>query len=178
LRDDFPRQTITEIAKGVGYRCSNPECARPTVGSNAAQDGVITIGVAAHICAASSGGPRYDPAQTRDARRGKDNGVWLCQNCGRLVDADTQKFTVELLIRWRRDAQQRAFRELVAPGVPAPTEEAARVGSIIATDNRFTADADFDKLFAKVHDAAGADLAAYRRGPRSRSSPTAQFARC
>jgi hypothetical protein len=50
------RQTITEIAKGVGYRCSNPECARPTVGANAAQDGIIIIGVAAHICAASPGG--------------------------------------------------------------------------------------------------------------------------
>ncbi len=57
MRDDFPRQTITEIAKGVGYRCSNLECARPTVGANAAQDGVSTIGVAAHICAASQGGP-------------------------------------------------------------------------------------------------------------------------
>jgi hypothetical protein len=53
----FQKQTITEIAKGVGYRCSNPECARPTVGANAAQEGLITIGVAAHICAASPGGP-------------------------------------------------------------------------------------------------------------------------
>ena len=164
MRDDFPRQTITEIAKGVGYRCSNPECARPTVGANAAQDGVITIGVAAHICAASPGGPRYHPAQTREARRGTDNGIWLCQNCGRLIDADPQKFTVEVLTGWKRDAQERAFRELVAPGDPAPTEEAARVGSIIAADNASAADADFDKLFAKVQDAAAADLAAYRRG--------------
>ena len=97
MRDDFPKQTITEIAKGVGYRCSNPECARPTVGANAAQDGLITIGVAAHICAASPGGPRYEPVQTREARRAKENGIWLCQNCGRLVDADAQKFTVEVL---------------------------------------------------------------------------------
>jgi hypothetical protein len=56
VRDDFLKQTITEIAKGVGYRCSNPDCARPTVGANAEQTGVITIGVAAHICAASPGG--------------------------------------------------------------------------------------------------------------------------
>jgi NACHT C-terminal Alpha/Beta 2 len=164
VRDDFPRQTITEIAKGVGYRCSNPECSRPTVGANATQDGVITIGVAAHICAASPGGPRYNAAQTREARRRKENGIWLCQNCGRLIDADPQNFTVEILIGWKRDAQERAFRELVAPGVPAPTEEAARVRSIIAFDNASAADADFDKLFAKVRAAAGTDLAAYRRG--------------
>jgi hypothetical protein len=171
VRDDFPRQTITEIAKGVGYRCSNPECARPTVGANAAQDGSITIGVGAHICAASPGGPRYNPAQTLADRRGKDNCIWLCQNCGRLVDADPQKFTVEVLIGWKRDAQERAFRELVAPGVPAPTEEAARVGSIIAADNTSAADANFDKLFAKVHAAASADLAAYRRAPIGRATP-------
>ena len=161
MRDDFPRQTITEIAKGVGYRCSNPKCGRPTVGANAAQDGVIIIGVAAHICAASPGGPRYNSAQTREARRRTDNGIWLCQNCGRLIDADPQTFTVEVLTGWKRHAQARAFRELVAPGVPAPTEEVTRVGSIIAADNASAADADFDKLFAKVHAAAGADLGAY-----------------
>jgi hypothetical protein len=165
VRDDFPKQTITEIAKGVGYRCSNPECRRPTVGANAAQDGIITTGVAAHICAAATGGPRYNHAQIREARRGKENGLWLCQNCGRLVDADPEKFTVEILHDWKREAQERAFRELVVSGFAAPTEEAVRVGLIVAADNTSAADADFDKLFARAHAAAGADLAAYKRGP-------------
>jgi hypothetical protein len=80
-----------------------------------------------------------------------------------LVDADPGKFTVEVLTRWKRDAQLRAFRELVASGVPESTEEVARVGSIITADNRSTADAGFDRLFAKVHDAASADLATYTR---------------
>jgi hypothetical protein len=53
---------------------------------------------------------RYEPAQTRDARRAKENGIWLCQNCGRLVDADAQKFTIEVLTGWKRSAQERAFR--------------------------------------------------------------------
>src|SRR5258707_9005559 len=131
VRDDFTKRTITEIAKGVGYRCSNPECRRPTVGANAAQDGTIIIGVAAHICAASLGGPRYNAAQTPEARRSKENGLWLCQNCGRLVDADPDKFTVEKLTGWKRDAQTRAFRELVAPGT-AFAEETARVEARIA----------------------------------------------
>jgi hypothetical protein len=109
VRDDFPKQTITEIAKGVGYSCSNPECNRPTVSANAVQDGLIMIGVAAHICAAAPGGPRYNPAQSREERRSKDNGIWLCQNCGRLIDTDPKKFTVEALIEWKRGAQDRAF---------------------------------------------------------------------
>jgi hypothetical protein len=97
VRDNFSRQAIAQVAKGVGYRCSNPDCARATVGANAEQDGIISIGVAAHIRAAAAGGPRFDPAQGADSRRAKENGIWLCQNCGRLVDVDPQKFTVELL---------------------------------------------------------------------------------
>jgi hypothetical protein len=162
LRDDFTKRTITEIAKGTGYRCSNPECRRPTVGANAAQDGTIIIGVAAHICAASSGGPRYNAAQTPEARRSKENGLWLCQNCGRLVDADPDKFTVEQLTGWKREAQTRAFRELVA-FVAALAEEPARVEATIAADDR-PVDAEFDAVFEKVHAAAAADLATYKRG--------------
>lgn len=163
MRDDFLKQTVTEIAKGVGYRCSNPECARPTVAANAEQTGVIAIGVAAHICTASPGGPRYSAAQTRETRRGKENGIWLCQNCGRLIDADPGKFTVELLTGWKRSAQERAFRELVAPGFPSPTEEAARIGSLAASDDAGAADAEFAARFQKVHAAAAEDLATYTR---------------
>ncbi|WP_456726679.1 NACHT domain-containing protein [Bradyrhizobium sp. USDA 3397] len=163
MRDDFTKQTIIEIAKGVAYRCSNPECRRPTVGANAAQDGTITIGVAAHICAASPGGPRYNAAQTQEARRSKENGLWLCQNCGRLVDADPNRFTVEQLAEWKHGAQARAFRELVAPDA-THAEEAARVGAAIAADDR-PHDAAFDTVFERVHAAATTDLATHKRGP-------------
>jgi len=169
LRDDFTKRAITEIAKGVGYRCSNPECRRPTVGANAAQDGTIIIGVAAHICAASPGGPRYNAAQTAEVRRSKENGLWLCQNCGRLVDADPAKFTVEQLTKWKRDAQRRAFRELVVPSA-ALAEEPARVEATIAADDR-PVDAEFDALFQKIHAAAAADLGTYKRGPMWSGDP-------
>jgi hypothetical protein len=52
-RDNFLQGTVTEIGKAVGYRCSNPDCRHPTVAANAKQDGIVTLGVAAHICAAS-----------------------------------------------------------------------------------------------------------------------------
>jgi hypothetical protein len=163
VRDDFSKGTIREIAKGVGYRCSNPDCRRPTVGANAAQNGTIIIGVAAHICAASPGGPRYNAAQMSEERSSKDNGIWLCQNCGRLVDADPDKFTVDKLIEWKRDAQTRAFRELVAPN-PAFAGELARVEATIAADEQ-PVDTGFEALFQTIHSAAAADLATYKRGP-------------
>jgi hypothetical protein len=162
VRDDFTKRTVTEIAKGVAYRCSNPECRRPTLGANAAQDGTIIIGVAAHICAASPGGPRHNAAQTPEERRSKENGLWLCQNCGRLVDADANRFTVEQLAEWKHAAQARAFRELVAPDA-ALAEEAARVGAAIAADDR-PVDAAFDTVFERVHAAATTDLATHKRG--------------
>jgi hypothetical protein len=165
VRDDFSKSTVTELAKVAGYRCCNPECRRPTVGANAAQDGSITIGVAAHICAAAPGGPRYDHTQTREERRAKANGIWLCQNCARLIDTDERKFTVELLREWKHKAQERAFRELVAPSVVGTIEEVARVAAIIAADNAGAAGMDFEAVFARVHAAAAADLSAYKRMP-------------
>jgi hypothetical protein len=165
VRDNFSKQTIAEIAKGVGYRCSNPDCARPTIGANAAQDGTINVGVAAHITAASQGGPRYDAALSSAERSGKNNGIWLCQNCGKLVDSDPDKFTVELISEWKRGAQNRAFRELIAPHGPVQTEEAARVESIIVAENTSAPDSEFETLFAKVHAAASADVSAHKRSP-------------
>ncbi len=164
VRDNFSQSTVTEIGKAVGYRCSNPDCRRPTVAANAKQDGIVTLAVAAHICAASPGGPRYNAAQTQSERRSKDNGIWLCQNCGRLVDADPASYPVEKLKEWKRSAQEKAFHELVAPSQPSPSAEAARIGSLIASDNREGADTSFDQAFHKFRAAAGEDLAGYTRG--------------
>jgi hypothetical protein len=165
VRDNFSRQTIAQVAKGVGYRCSNPDCARATVGANAEQDGIISIGVAAHIHAAAAGGPRFDAAQGADRRRAKENGIWLCQNCGRLVDVDPQKFTVELLHAWKRVAQERAFRELLAPASLQAPNEAERVSAAIEADNARTGDRAFDTLFLEVQEAARRDLLGFKRSP-------------
>lgn len=71
LRDNFSRGTIADVAKAVGYRCSNPDCQRLTIGSNAEHDGVVNVGVGAHITAASSGGPRYDEAADAEKLAGE-----------------------------------------------------------------------------------------------------------
>jgi hypothetical protein len=115
----------------------------------------------AHLCGVAGGTTLQRTADARSTR-GAANGIWLCQSCGRLVDADPEKFTVELLEGWKRKAQERAFRDLVAPTASAPPEEAARIGPIIASDN--VVDAEFASVFAKVHAASGSDLGTYRRG--------------
>ena len=100
------------LAKRVGFRCSNPGCRQPTSGPQADPSGSVNIGVAAHITAASPGGPRYDPTLTPEERAAPENGIWLCQNHGKLVDNDEQGFTVDTLRDWKSRAEAAAAREL------------------------------------------------------------------
>ena len=108
-RDDFLVSTKRIAASRVGYRCSFPECKTITVGpSNESNVGVSLIGDAAHICAAAPGGKRYDPNMTAEERRGIDNCIWLCKTHARLIDTDEVKYSVELLKKWKQDAETRA----------------------------------------------------------------------
>ncbi len=72
----------------------------------------VNIGVAAHITAAAEGGPRYDSALDSDERAGIANGIWLCQNCAKLVDNDLLKYSAELLHQWKSSAEQEAHMRL------------------------------------------------------------------
>lgn len=44
MRDDFSQKVKDELAKRVGYLCSNPQCRKVTIGAQNAQDGTINIG--------------------------------------------------------------------------------------------------------------------------------------
>lgn len=112
MRDDFKSPTKDLLARRVGYRCSNPGCRQPTSGPQADPNGAINIGVAAHITAASSDGPRYDPRLTSEQRCAPENGIWLCQSCGKLVDNDKVRYTIEVLRDWKDRAETTAAREL------------------------------------------------------------------
>jgi hypothetical protein len=72
----------------------------------------INVGVAAHITAASPDGPRYDPEITSDERKSASNGIWLCQTCAKLVDSDEQRYTVDILRRWKTISETAALRAL------------------------------------------------------------------
>lgn len=107
-RDDFPRMVIDTLAKRVGVRCSNPSCRNLTTGPRSEPNQIVNIGVAAHITAASEGGPRYDPTISSEKRQSIENGIWLCQNCAKLIDNDPNRYSVELLLQWRDEAERAA----------------------------------------------------------------------
>jgi hypothetical protein len=83
---------------------------------------VINVGQAAHITAASPGGARFDPALTPTQRASADNGLWLCQNCGKLIDSDDEHFTVETLRGWKRQARELAFVEVSTGKLQLPAD--------------------------------------------------------
>src|SRR5947207_14387805 len=104
-RDDFPPAVKRVLADRVGHRCSHPECRGLTTGPHTRGDKKVSVGIAAHITAASPGGARYDPSLTPQERRSAENGIWMCQNDGTLVDRDEQRFPVGLLLNWKMIAQ-------------------------------------------------------------------------
>ncbi|ADJ26470.1 hypothetical protein Dehly_1176 [Dehalogenimonas lykanthroporepellens BL-DC-9] len=112
MRDDFSLPTKELLAKRVAYRCSNPACRHVTSGPQTDTTKAVNIGVAAHITAASEGGPRFDPAMTSDDRQGTGNGIWLCQSCAKLVDNDPIRYAVDVLQLWKRLAETTAIHEL------------------------------------------------------------------
>ena len=112
MRDDFPLPTKELLAERVAYRCSNPECRQVTSGPQKDPTKSVNIGVAAHITAASAGGPRFNLSMTPDERRAAENGIWLCQSCAKLVDNDPIRYGVDILHQWKDLAEKTATREL------------------------------------------------------------------
>jgi hypothetical protein len=115
-RNEFPQVAKETLAKRVAYRCSNPACGTLTAGPHTDSERHINIGVASHITAAASGGPRFDHTLIPQQRSSIDNAIWLCQSCAKLIDNDESKYTVSVLSQWKLAAEQKATRELV--GLP------------------------------------------------------------
>jgi hypothetical protein len=112
--DEFSVSVKDALAKRVALRCTNPNCNKTTTGPHSDPNRSINVGVASHITAAAAGGPRFDNSLTLEQRASIDNGIWLCQSCAKLVDSDSERFSVARLKAWKVGAEARALRELKA----------------------------------------------------------------
>jgi hypothetical protein len=111
-RDEFGAGVKDTLGKRVAYRCANPQCRVVTIGPHSQNTKTVNTGVAAHIGAASPGGPRFDVSQSSEDRAAIDNAVWLCQRCAKLVDSDVESFSASRLRRWKVDAEAETLRAL------------------------------------------------------------------
>ena len=117
VRDDFSQGVRHHLARSVNYHCS--KCYAPTAGPFSGGGRSITTGVAAHICAAAPGGPRYNESMTPEQRSHYNNGIWLCAAHGPLIDHDWPRYTVEQLRETKRRAEQTATDNLEQARVQA-----------------------------------------------------------
>jgi tetratricopeptide (TPR) repeat protein len=126
-RHDFPNKTKDTLARRVGMKCSNPSCRKSTSGPQTDPNRAINIGAAAHITAAAEDGPRYASSLSKRERSSIENGIWLCQNCAKLVDSDVVRFPVEALRQWKKDAEKAARQGIETSGsVPSTSRTAER----------------------------------------------------
>lgn len=104
-RDDFDKSVIEALAKRSSYICSNPHCRNHTLApSKEDPNKAIYIGKAAHITAASEGGPRFNPDISSDERKSIENGIFLCSNCADMIDKNNgADFPAEVLEKWKTD---------------------------------------------------------------------------
>jgi len=73
-----------------------------------------------------------------DVRASIDNGIWLCQNCAKLVDNDALAYSVDLLRAWRAVAEATSKSEIER-------------GITIQVDQRFSrAERDMPQLLAEM----------------------------
>lgn len=132
-RDDFSLLTKDLLANRVGRRCSNPSCRKLTCGANSDPEKFTNIGVAAHICAAAKGGPRYDAVMTSEERKSFENGIWLCQSCSKLIDTDTIIYTKDKLLTWKNVSEELTYLELGTISPSATFEEDKNIIKFFAT---------------------------------------------
>ena len=167
-RDDFPESVKRVLATRVRNECSNPDCRTPTSGPQADPSKALNIGVAAHITAASELGPRYDASLTPEQRCHISNGIWLCQNCGKLVDNDDTQFPEDLLRAWKELAECRA-RYNIGKTMPLPitapeSESQRKKRAILEWKGKIV-----------THSQMYPPEAAMRVGPKISSSPMVVF---
>ncbi|MCA6439206.1 MAG: hypothetical protein ACRCSM_11420 [Sediminibacterium sp.] len=104
-RDDFDNKTIEALAKRASFICSNPDCRCLTLAASEVDEmKFIYNGIAAHITAASEGGPRYDAKMTSEQRADISNGIFLCGNCSIAIDKNNGiDFSSKKLLEWKKE---------------------------------------------------------------------------
>lgn len=85
-RENFTSKVRKLIESAAGHQCSFPACNRRTSGPGPTSKYLSNSGYAAHIYAASSGGPRGQGGLSEAELKGAGNGIWLCGGHAKLVD--------------------------------------------------------------------------------------------
>lgn len=86
-----------------GSRCALPDCRRELVEPGNSSDGAAILGELAHIKGENPGSARYDANMTPAERNGYSNRILICPTCHTKIDSQPNTFTVEELLRIKRE---------------------------------------------------------------------------
>jgi hypothetical protein len=126
MRDDFSADVKQVLAFRVSTTCSSPDCQADTAGPQEDPSKAVNVGVAAHITSASAGGPRFDASLTPEQRSSAENGIWLCQNCAKLIDNDVARYPEKILRAWKAIAEHNAVSNVGRAKIPRFESEAQK----------------------------------------------------
>lgn len=128
-RDDFSSKVRQAVALRAGYFCSFTECGQLTAGpSGESSMATAQVGIAAHICAAAPGGPRYDASMTPEERAHIDNAIWMCATHATLIDRDEVTYPVDALKKMKVAHEAR---------IAAAVREKGRLVASLGADDLF-----------------------------------------
>ncbi len=157
-RDEFASKIKENLARRAGHQCSNPSCGVVTSGPHQDEDRAINVGVAAHITAASPGGPRYNEFLTPEERSSITNAIWLCQKCAKLIDSDVKSYNEELIRIWKRQHEASIKAQIEGTTKPRKKASAPAQLSIDAVFSNPSADNKACVLDIRVSNPGGSDL--------------------
>ena len=114
MRDNFKETVKQRLAQKAGFICSYPQCRVRTGNCQLIGTSIpYNVGQAAHITAASPGGPRYDASLTSEERSAESNGIWLCYTHAKLIDSMSCQYSAKMLRMWKaqheHDVQNNRF---------------------------------------------------------------------
>ncbi len=95
----YKSKDVKKLFALSGNICAEPSCSRSMI----SEDENNVLGEIAHICAASSEGPRFDSKMTDDERRSFNNLILLCDEHHKMIDnPDTiDKFPASVIKEWK-----------------------------------------------------------------------------
>jgi len=119
MRKQLTARIVRALFAKSGNRCAFAGCNNVLI-----KHDDLYVGEIAHIEAAESGGPRYNPKQTDDERRSYDNLMLLCHEHHVEIDDDASRYNPQVLRNIKR-AHEKAIGTLfrVLPGVVAQVSQ-------------------------------------------------------
>lgn len=151
-RVNFLQATRIILAGNAGHMCSFYDCPNVTIGPEVKGDGSVGVkgvAIAAHIYAASPGGPRPPVGLTNEEIRAEANGIWLCPDDATKVDAFQFEYPAELLLEMK---QVRVFAQSLALQNPTVSFMAHFIGMkrVDRIVRQHLPDLDKDKIIEAV----------------------------